>query len=194
MSKLFELANEGRAEQQKQSRTQQGEEGECARRREGGGKAALQQAAERERCSHEEVGPEKLCGEGDPDAAKQEEKRECGGEGKKAEEGFSGEGDGRLGRVSLPFWNRMRENGGYRGRKEAWGGGGTQTGAGCGLRKFRASADARVPFPQGKGTKGCRGPARIPCGAPAPGPPTDKRLVSVEPRGGAPNGFPSVPH
>ncbi len=53
------------------------------------------------------------------------------------------------------------------------------------------SADARVPFPQGKGTKGCRGPARIPCGAPAPGPPSDKRLVSVEPRRGAPNGVPS---
>ena len=34
------------------------------------------------------------------------------------------------------------------------------------MREFRASADARVPFPQGKGTKGCRGPARIPCGAP----------------------------
>ena len=52
-------------------------------------------------------------------------------------------------------------------------------------------ADARVPFPQGKGTKGCRGPARIPCGAPAPGPPSDKRLVSVEPRRGAPDGVPS---
>ena len=61
----------------------------------------------------------------------------------------------------------------------------------CGLREFRASADARVPFPQGKGTKGCRGPARIPCGAPAPGPPADKRLVSVEPRRGAPDGVPS---
>ena len=61
----------------------------------------------------------------------------------------------------------------------------------CCLREFRASADARVPFPQGKGTKGCRGPARIPCGAPAPGPPADKRLVSVEPRWGAPNGVPS---
>ena len=59
------------------------------------------------------------------------------------------------------------------------------------MREFRASADARVPFPQGKGTKGCRGPARIPCGAPAPGPPSDKYLVSVEPRGGAPNGVPS---
>lgn len=90
MSKLLELANEGGSEQQKQSRTQQGEEGECARRREGGGKAALQQAAERERCSHEEVGPEELCGEGDPDAAEQEEERECGGEGKEAEKGFSG--------------------------------------------------------------------------------------------------------
>ena len=64
-------------------------------------------------------------------------------------------------------------------------------GAGCCLREFRASADARVPFPQGKGTKGCRGPARIPCGAPAPGPPSCKRLVSVEPRRGAPNGVPS---
>ena len=52
------------------------------------------------------------------------------------------------------------------------------------------SADARVPFPQGKGTKGCRGPARIPCGTPAPGPPADKRLVSVEPRRGAPDGVP----
>ena len=52
------------------------------------------------------------------------------------------------------------------------------------------SADARVPFPQGKGTKGCRGPARIPCGAPAPGPPSDKYLVSVEPRRGAPDGVP----
>ena len=52
-------------------------------------------------------------------------------------------------------------------------------------------ADARVPFPQGKGTKGCRGPARIPCGAPAPGPPSCKRLVSVEPRRGAPDGVPS---
>ena len=61
----------------------------------------------------------------------------------------------------------------------------------CGLREFRASADARVPFPQGKGTKGCRGPARFPCGAPAPGPPSDKKLVSVEPRRGAPNGVPS---
>ena len=59
------------------------------------------------------------------------------------------------------------------------------------MREFRASADARVPFPQGKGTKGCRGPARIPCGAPAPGPPSDKRLVSVEPRRGAPDGVPS---
>ena len=64
-------------------------------------------------------------------------------------------------------------------------------GSGCGLREFRASADARVPFPQGKGTKGCRRPARIPCGAPAPGPPSDKRLVSVEPRRGAPDGVPS---
>ena len=53
------------------------------------------------------------------------------------------------------------------------------------------SADARVPFPQGKGTKGCRGPARIPCGTPAPGPPADKRLASVESRGGAPDGVPS---
>ena len=61
----------------------------------------------------------------------------------------------------------------------------------CCLREFRASADARVPFPQGKGTKGCRGPARIPCGAPAPGPPSDKYLVSVEPRRGAPDGVPS---
>ena len=61
----------------------------------------------------------------------------------------------------------------------------------CSLRKFRASADARVPFPQGKGTKGCRGPARIPCGAPAPGPPADKYLASVEPRRGAPDGVPS---
>ena len=59
-----------------------------------------------------------------------------------------------------------------------------------GLDKI-TSADARVPFPQGKGTKGCRGPARIPCGAPAPGPPSDKYLVSVEPRRGAPNGVPS---
>ena len=58
------------------------------------------------------------------------------------------------------------------------------------MREFRASADARVPFPQGKGTKGCRGPARIPCGAPAPGPPADKYLVSVEPRRGAPDGVP----
>ena len=58
------------------------------------------------------------------------------------------------------------------------------------MGEFRASADARVPFPQGKGTKGCRGPARIPCGAPAPGPPSDKKLVSVEPRRGAPNGVP----
>ena len=64
-------------------------------------------------------------------------------------------------------------------------------GSGCCLREFRASADARVPFPQGKGTKGCRGPARIPCGAPAPGPPSDKYLVSVEPRRGAPDGVPS---
>ena len=63
-------------------------------------------------------------------------------------------------------------------------------GSGCGLREFRASADARVPFPQGKGTKGCRGPARFPCGAPAPGPPADKKLVSVEPRRGAPDGVP----
>ena len=60
----------------------------------------------------------------------------------------------------------------------------------CFLREFRASADARVPFPQGKGTKGCRGPARFPCGAPAPGPPADKYLVSVEPRRGAPDGVP----
>ena len=59
------------------------------------------------------------------------------------------------------------------------------------MREFRASADARVPFPQGKGTKGCRGPARFPCGTPAPGPPADKYLVSVEPRRGAPNGVPS---
>ena len=58
------------------------------------------------------------------------------------------------------------------------------------MREFRASADARVPFPQGKGTKGCRGPARFPCGAPAPGPPSDKYLVSVEPRRGAPDGVP----
>ena len=58
------------------------------------------------------------------------------------------------------------------------------------MREFRASADARVPFPQGKGTKGCRGPARIPCGAPAPGPPSCKQLVSVEPRRGAPDGVP----
>ena len=58
------------------------------------------------------------------------------------------------------------------------------------MGEFRASADARVPFPQGKGTKGCRGPARIPCGAPAPGPPSDKNLVSVEPRRGAPDGVP----
>ena len=64
-------------------------------------------------------------------------------------------------------------------------------GSGCCLREFRASADARVPFPQGKGTKGCRGPARIPCGAPAPGPPSCKRLASVEPRRGAPDGVPS---
>ena len=63
-------------------------------------------------------------------------------------------------------------------------------GARCCLGEFRASADARVPFPQGKGTKGCRGPARFPCGAPAPGPPSDKKLVSVEPRRGAPNGVP----
>ena len=66
-----------------------------------------------------------------------------------------------------------------------------ERGSGCCLREFRASADARVPFPQGKGTKGCRGPARIPCGAPAPGPPSDKRLASVEPRRGAPDGVPS---
>ena len=66
----------------------------------------------------------------------------------------------------------------------------TDGGCGGGLREFRASADARVPFPQGKGTKGCRGPARIPCGAPAPGPPSCKRLVSVEPRGGVPDGVP----
>ena len=59
------------------------------------------------------------------------------------------------------------------------------------MREFRASADARVPFPQGKGTKGCRGPARFPCGAPAPGLPFDKQLVSVEPRRGAPDGVPS---
>ena len=52
------------------------------------------------------------------------------------------------------------------------------------------SADARVPFPQGKGTKGCRGPARFPCGAPAPGPPSDKQHASVEPRRGAPDGVP----
>ena len=58
-----------------------------------------------------------------------------------------------------------------------------------GLDKI-TSADARVPFPQGKGTKGCRGPARIPCGAPAPGPPSDKYLVSVEPRRGVPDGVP----
>ena len=64
----------------------------------------------------------------------------------------------------------------------------TQVGGRCGLREFRTSADVRVPFPQGKGTKGCRGPARFPCGAPAPGPPSDKKLVSVEPRRGAPNG------
>ena len=66
----------------------------------------------------------------------------------------------------------------------------TGGGQGCCLREFRASADARVPFPQGKGTKGCRGPARFPCGTPAPGPPSDKYLVSVEPRRGAPNGVP----
>ena len=66
-----------------------------------------------------------------------------------------------------------------------------ERGSRCCLREFRASADARVPFPQGKGTKGCRGPARIPCGAPAPGPPSDKYLVSVEPRRGAPDGVPS---
>ena len=65
-----------------------------------------------------------------------------------------------------------------------------ERGSWCCLREFRASADARVPFPQGKGTKGCRGPARFPCGAPAPGPPADKRLVSVEPRRGAPDGVP----
>ena len=59
-----------------------------------------------------------------------------------------------------------------------------------GLDKI-TSADARVPFPQGKGTKGCRGPARFPCGAPAPAPPFDKQLVSVEPRRGAPDGVPS---
>ena len=64
-------------------------------------------------------------------------------------------------------------------------------GSGCCLREFRASADARVPFPQGKGTNGCRGPARFPCGAPAPGPPFDKQLASVEPRRGAPDGVPS---
>ena len=68
---------------------------------------------------------------------------------------------------------------------------GTQVGGRCGLREFRTSADVRVPFPQGKGTKGCRGPARFPCGVPAPGPPSDKLLVSVEPRWGAPNGVPS---
>ena len=67
---------------------------------------------------------------------------------------------------------------------------GTQVGGRCGLREFRTSADVRVPFPQGKGTKGCRGPARIPCGAPAPGPPADKRLASVEPRRGASDGVP----
>ena len=43
-----------------------------------------------------------------------------------------------------------------------------ERGSRCCLREFRASADARVPFPQGKGTKGCRGPARFPCGVPAP--------------------------
>ena len=69
-----------------------------------------------------------------------------------------------------------------------------ERGSRCCLREFRASADARVPFPQGKGTKGCRGPARFPCGVPAPGPPSDKYLVSVEPRRGAPNSIPSVPH
>ena len=63
-----------------------------------------------------------------------------------------------------------------------------ERGSGRCLREFRASADARVPFPQGKGTKGCRGPARFPCGTPAPGPPSDKYLVSVEPRRGAPDG------
>ena len=67
---------------------------------------------------------------------------------------------------------------------------GTQVGGRCGLREFRTSADVRVPFPQGKGTKGCRGPTRFPCGAPAPGPPSDKYLVSVEPRRGAPDGVP----
>ena len=66
-----------------------------------------------------------------------------------------------------------------------------ERGSGCCLREFRASADARVPFPQGKGTKGCRGPARFPCGTPAPGPPSDKYLVSVEPRWGAPDVVPS---
>ena len=81
---------------------------------------------------------------------------------------------------------------GEQGRAMGWGEGegAHGRGSGCGLREFRASADARVPFPQGKGTKGCRGPARIPCGAPAPGPPADKYLVSVEPRRGAPDGVP----
>ena len=59
-----------------------------------------------------------------------------------------------------------------------------------GLDKI-TSADVRVPFPQGNGTKGCRGPARFPCGVPTPGPPSDKLLVSVEPRWGAPDVVPS---
>ena len=79
---------------------------------------------------------------------------------------------------------------GEKGRAMGGGEGAHGRGSRCGLREFRASADARVPFPQGKGTKGCRGPVRIPCGAPAPGPPADKRLVSVEPRRGAPDGVP----
>ena len=67
-------------------------------------------------------------------------------------------------------------------------------GSECCLREFRASADARVPFPQGKGTKGCRGPARIPCGTPAPGPPHASGLRRWSLAGAPRTGFPPVPH
>ena len=43
---------------------------------------------------------------------------------------------------------------------------------------------------RGKEPKAAGGPARFPCGASAPGPPSDKYLVSVEPRRGAPDGVP----
>ena len=94
----------------------------------------------------------------------------------------------------LWFWGEEIEAArsweGEQGRTMGGGAGAHGRGSRCGLREFRASADARVPFPQGKGTKGCRGPARIPCGAPAPGPPSCKRLASVEPRRGVPDGVP----